>query len=79
MKNDLIRDIRMYKGLTQERFAEWLGVHYSTIANVEANYRPVSEGLASKIALKFDVTDADFMEYRERRNHTNNYFFNVSI
>lgn len=76
MKNELIKDIRHYKGMTQEQFAKWLNVHYSTIALTEANYRDVSDNLASKIALKFDVTDEDFIAYRERRKKARN-FFNV--
>lgn len=77
MKNELIKDIRHYLGMTQEEFAKWLGVHYSTIALTEANYRNVSDKLAAKIALKFDVTDSDFLEYRKRRANTNDYFFNA--
>lgn len=77
MKNELIKDIRHYLGMTQEEFAKWLGVHYSTIALTEANYRNVSDKLASKIALKFDITDEDFIAYRKRRAETQK-FFNVN-
>lgn len=77
MKNELIKDIRHYLGMTQHEFAEWLGVHYSTIALTEANYRNVSDKLAAKIALKFDVTDAEFLAFRERRAKTQK-FFNVN-
>lgn len=77
MKNELIKDIRHYLGMTQEEFAKWLGVHYSTISLTEANYRGVSDNLASKIALKFDVTDPEFLTYRERRAKTRK-FFNVN-
>lgn len=62
--------------MTQEEFARWLGVHPSTIALAEAKHRKVSDSLASKIALKFDVTDDDFIAYRERRAKTQK-FFNV--
>lgn len=76
MKNELIQDIRHYKGMTQQHFADWLGVSLASIAHVESNHRNISDVLASKIALKFDVTDADFIEYCNRKKQTRNYFFN---
>lgn len=76
MENELVKDIRNYKGMTQKQFAEWLGVHESTIANVETKFRQVSSQLASKIALKFDVSDEDFIAYRERKKQAHDYFFN---
>jgi len=76
MRNELIKDIRMYKGMSQKQFSRWLNVHYSTIANVESNHRPVSENLADIIALKFDVSDPDFVAYRERKKNARDYFFN---
>ncbi|MEI3606907.1 helix-turn-helix transcriptional regulator [Pseudogracilibacillus sp. SE30717A] len=78
MKGNLVRTIRHYKGMTQPQFSKWLGVAESTIAQVEAGHRNVSENLASKIALKFDVTNANFIAYRERREQTSNYFLNVN-
>lgn len=76
MKGDLIKIIRQYKNMTQPQFAEWLGVAESSISQVESGHRQVSEYLASKVALKFDVADPDFIAYRERRKHTSDYFFN---
>lgn len=78
MRNELVKEIRYYLGMTQHEFAEWLGVNYSTIAAVETNYRNVSDKLAAKIALKFDVTDPEFLAYRERRAKTWKYFEDVS-
>ena len=76
MRNELIKDIRHYKGMTQEQFAEWLGVHYSTIAVTESNHRKVSDNLAAKVARKFDVTNDEFTAYLERKRKADDYFFN---
>ena len=76
MNDDLVRTIRHYKGMTQPQFAEWLGVAESSIAQVESGHRRVSDRLSARIALKFDVTDDDFIAYRERHKQTSNYFFN---
>lgn len=78
MKNELIKEIRYYLGMTQEEFARWLGVHPSTIALAEAKHRNVSDSLAAKIALKFDVTDPKFLAYRKRRAKTRKYFEDAS-
>lgn len=74
MESLLIKDIRHYKGMTQPQFAEWLGVAESSIAQVESGHRRVSDRLAAKIALKFDVTDEEFIAYRERRAKTQKFF-----
>lgn len=76
MESLLVKDIRHYKGMTQPQFAEWLGVAESSIAQVESGHRRVSDRLAAKIALKFDVSDPDFIKYLERKNNAYNYFFN---
>lgn len=76
MKNSLISDLRHYKGMTQPQFAQYLGVTESTIAAVEAGYRNVSDGLQAKIAMKIDITDADFIEYQKRRRQTSAFFKN---
>lgn len=75
MNDNLLRTIRHYKGMTQPQFAEWLGVAESSIAQVESGHRRVSDRLAAKIALKFDITDDDFIAYRERREQASKYFF----
>lgn len=77
MRNELVKDIRHYKNMTQEQFAQWLGVHYSTIAVTESNHRKVSDNLAAKIARKFDVTSDGFIAYLERKRKADDYFFNA--
>lgn len=74
MNKDLILNVRRYKGMTQEEFAEWLGVSRMTIALIESEHRNVSDTVTSKLAHKFDVTDDDFLTYCERRKKTSKYF-----
>lgn len=75
MNSDLIKGIRQYKNVSQESFAEWLGVSTSAIALIEAGHRSVSDNLASKIAHRFDVKNVDFIEYLKRKEQTSAYFF----
>lgn len=74
MNKDLLKDIRLFKGMTQREFADWLGVSQITIALIESNQRNVSDTVASKLAHKFDVTSDDFIAYRKRRANTRDYF-----
>lgn len=74
MNKELLKDIRLFKGMTQAQFADWIGVSRITIALIESEHRNVSDTVASKIALKFDVTDDDFIAYRERRAKTQKFF-----
>lgn len=74
MNKELLKDIRLFKEMTQEQFAEWLGVSRITIALIESDQRNVSDTVASKLAHKFDVTSDDFMAYRKRRANTRDYF-----
>lgn len=78
MKSAQVKTIREFKGMTQPQFAKWLGVASSTIAQVESGHREVSEALASRIALKFDVTDRSFLDFKKRKQQTHAYFFNRS-
>ncbi|MDA1577577.1 helix-turn-helix transcriptional regulator [Bacillus cereus group sp. TH228LC] len=54
----LVRLIRFDERLTQEAFAKTLGVGLTTIANVETEYRPVSDSLKVKLIRTFNLTDA---------------------
>lgn len=74
MNKELLKDIRLFKEMTQEQFADWLGVSRITIALIESDQRNVSDTVVSKLALKFDVTSDDFIAFRERRANTRDYF-----
>lgn len=69
MDRDLFKSIRYFKGMNQVDFAKWLGVSTPTVALFEAGHRPMSEATRAKLAHKFDITDAEFIEYRERRKN----------
>ena len=74
MKNERVKQIRRFKGMSQEQFADWLGVSKSSIAHVESGHRNVSGHLSDMIARKFDVLDDDFIEFCDRLEQTRKYF-----
>jgi DNA-binding XRE family transcriptional regulator len=57
VNNLTVRAIRLYHGLSQEAFAERLGVSKSTIAAIETGRRRVTKNVQIKIAQKFELTD----------------------
>jgi DNA-binding XRE family transcriptional regulator len=65
MSNETFRMVRMYLKLTQQEFAEYLGIAYSTVCGIEAGNRRVTDTVHSKVARKFEVTP-DFIEFAER-------------
>ena len=67
MDKDTIKDIRLYKKMTQEQFASWLDVSIATIAMIESGQRGISDNIRGKLAHKFEVTD-DFIKYRKRKD-----------
>ncbi|WP_085508810.1 helix-turn-helix transcriptional regulator [Thalassobacillus devorans] len=66
MENETVKLIRYYLRMSQPDFAEHIGVTYSTVAEVEAGRRKVTDGLCAKIALKFDPTDEGFQAFVKR-------------
>lgn len=74
MNSELLKDIRLFKKMTQEEFASWLGVSKITIALIESGHRNVSDTVVSKLAHKFDVTDDDFIKFRERQKNLREFF-----
>lgn len=65
MDKDTIRAIRAWLGMSQQEFADYLGVGKATVSMVESGKREVTDYVKFKIAKKFEVTD-DFLEYKER-------------
>ena len=65
MSNETFRIIRLYLKMSQQQFAEYLDVAYSTVYGIEAGNRKVSESVHSKVAHKFEVTD-DFLAFSKR-------------
>lgn len=68
MNNETIKLIRRYLKMNQYKFAEYIEVTYSTLAEIEAGSRRVTDNVISKIARKFDVSEPDFQEF-VKRNH----------
>ena len=48
-------DTRQHFGLTQERYAAWLGVHRSTLALAEAGHRSLPVGVGGVQAVRLDL------------------------
>jgi transcriptional regulator with XRE-family HTH domain len=65
MNGEKFRLIRLYSGMSQRDFAEYLGVSTATIAHIELGNRVVTPMVTSKLAEKFDLTD-DFLSYVEK-------------
>lgn len=57
-----IADIRILRGLTQDQFAQRLGLHRSTIGRIESGQSPIDINLLPSIALALDVSISDIME-----------------
>ena len=67
MNLDTFKDIRHFKEMTQQQYADWLGLSLSSIAMIESGQRRVTDNIRGKLAHKFMITD-EFIEYQERRN-----------
>jgi transcriptional regulator with XRE-family HTH domain len=65
MKGETFRLIRLYSGMSQRDFAEFIGVSTATIAHIETGNRKVTPNIKAKLATKFDLTE-DFLSYVEK-------------
>ena len=65
MNGSKFRLIRLYSGMSQKDFAEYIGVSTATVAHIELGNRTVTPMVTSKLAEKFDLTD-DFLKYVEK-------------
>jgi transcriptional regulator with XRE-family HTH domain len=65
MNGEKFRLIRLYSGMSQRDFAEYIGVSTATVAHVELGNRVVTPMVKSRLAEKFDLTD-DFLVYVEK-------------
>ncbi|MFS0559610.1 helix-turn-helix transcriptional regulator [Terribacillus sp. 179-K 1B1 HS] len=66
MSGDKFKTIRLYLGMNQTQFAEFLGVAQATIAMIESGKRRVSDAVAARLSHKFIVTE-EYMRFSE--NH----------
>lgn len=58
--------IRLYLGMPQNRFSEYIGVAESTVAKIEAGFSTVSDVTKARVLRRFDITAPEFMEFCER-------------
>jgi transcriptional regulator with XRE-family HTH domain len=65
MNGEKMRLIRLYAGMNQRDFAQYVGVSTATVAHIELGNRNVTPNVQAKIAEKFDLTD-DFLVYVEK-------------
>ncbi len=73
MDNQTFKDIRQYKRMSQQQFADYLGVSLAAIAMIETERLNVTDRIQSKLAHVFDITDADFLSYVERKREIEQY------
>lgn len=60
MINDKLREIREQTGLNKKRFAEFIGIKYTTYNNYEVGVREPNSDFIKMICRKFNVS-ADFI------------------
>jgi antitoxin HigA-1 len=70
-----VRAIRLFFGLTQEEFAERLGMSLSAISAVETGKRAVTKNLRVRIAQKFDVDDERLIDAIRKSKTAEKYIF----
>lgn len=66
MDKEIVKLIRFYLKQSQQEFAKYLGVTYTTIADIESGHRKVSDNVLGKISHIFDASDPEFISYVER-------------
>ncbi|MEH7374927.1 helix-turn-helix domain-containing protein [Neobacillus drentensis] len=54
--------IRLYSGMNQRDFADFVGLSTATVAHIELGNRNVTPNVQAKIAAKFELTE-DFLTY----------------
>ena len=65
--NTNIKELRVKNGLTQEEFAEKIGISIQGVSNIERNrYQPTAETI-DKICKNFDITPVELLLVK----HTN--------
>ena len=67
LSNEQVKRIRLFLDLTQEQFAEKLGVSVSTIKFIETNRMAVSARVATRIAKLFQPTEEYFQYLQNYR------------
>ncbi|MHC8659096.1 helix-turn-helix domain-containing protein [Bacillus subtilis] len=66
MSREVFILIRKFKGMRQSEYARWLGITPAYVNMIESGARSVSEKIECFIALNFDATSAEFLEFVRR-------------
>lgn len=67
MDGEKFRAIRLWKGMTQQEFADLLGVSVTTVARIESGSLDVSPRIKAKIVSRVNLDD-DFLDFYEKMN-----------
>ena len=62
MSADRFKWLRLKKKMTQDEFAELLGLSQSTVAAIEKGRRPISDSVRAKLA-ELGAVDDDFLYF----------------
>ncbi|MCG7346393.1 helix-turn-helix domain-containing protein [Sporosarcina sp. ACRSL] len=65
MENNIFKDMRLQKRMTQKEFADALGLSQSTVAHIEAGRREISYNTRTRLAQIVDV-QGEFASFFER-------------
>lgn len=65
MDGEKFRAIRLWKGMTQQEFADLLGVSVATVARIETGSLDVSPRIRAKIVSRVNLDD-DFLDFYEK-------------
>lgn len=65
MNKNIFKSVRLYLGMSQSEFADFLQIGQSSVSKIEAGQRRVSDGIRAKIARQFEVTD-EFQDFVDR-------------
>ncbi|MCY9456802.1 helix-turn-helix domain-containing protein [Bacillus inaquosorum] len=65
ISNENFKLIRLFKGMTQAQFANYLGISPTYVSMIENGTRTVSTKAERVLAMGFEVTD-DFLEFVRR-------------
>lgn len=67
ISNKTAKDIRHYLKLSQQEFADKLGVSLATVALIETKRMNVTDRVQGRLAHIFDINDTEFHEYQQRK------------
>lgn len=65
MNGEKFRAIRLWKDMTQQEFADLLGVSVATVARIESGSLDVSSRIKAKIVSRVNLDD-DFLNFYEK-------------